>query len=297
MTAAFTYISMLLNRTNTVTGIKYKDESAILAWELGNELRNEAGDSAVLLNWQEEMAAYIKSIDPNHLVADGGEGFDDDCSLYPGLSNCYSVGGATGNSYRNLVNKPSIDMVSYHFYPLKWGLNPTTDAEIWIRVHEELASDAGKVAYMGEFGWAGPDSQRAEVFDQWLGYSVVDYGGTGELVWQMAYDTRPDYDGFTVYCPQDDQSCSVLQCPAWPGLSPPPWPIPSNDPDCDGFSTASENFMGTDPSDHCNDTASADDEGTPDAWPFDFNDDQRASLPDVLKYIGKVNTLAPGRVS
>ena len=76
------YISMLLNRTNTVTGIKYKDESAILAWELGNELRNEAGDSAVLLNWQEEMAAYIKSIDPNHLVADGGEGFDDDCSLH-----------------------------------------------------------------------------------------------------------------------------------------------------------------------------------------------------------------------
>ncbi|HID61128.1 MAG TPA: hypothetical protein EYP49_00050, partial [Anaerolineae bacterium] len=214
------YVGMLLNRTNTITGIKYKDEPAILAWELGNELRNEGGDATALLDWVEEMAAYIKSIDPNHLIADGGEGFDDDSSLYPGLSNDYAVRGDTGNSYHHLVTRPHIDMVSYHLYPSKWGLNETTDVEIWIQVHEQLAQDAGKVAYMGEYGTAGPDGRRAEVFDRWLKYSVVDYRSTGNLLWQMAYDARPDYDGFTVYYPGDTQTNPVLRKFATMTISP-----------------------------------------------------------------------------
>ena len=42
-------------------------------------------------------------------------------------------------------------------------------------------------------------------------------------------------------------------CPAWPnpGQSLPPWPIAADDPDCDGWSTADEGFISTNPNDNC----------------------------------------------
>jgi len=46
------------------TGIAYRDDKAILAWETGNEL--QCPD-----DWTREMIAYIKELDTNHLVIDG----------------------------------------------------------------------------------------------------------------------------------------------------------------------------------------------------------------------------------
>ena len=57
---------------------------------------------------------------------------------------------------------------------------------------------------------------------------------------------------------------------------PTPWLVPPGDADCDLFSDVSESFMGTLPGDPC--------APPPDAWPFDFNDDQIADLSDVLQY-------------
>ena len=57
-------VSFVVNRTNTLTGIKYKDDKAILAWETGNEL--ESPDA-----WTAKAAAFIKRIDSNHLLIDG----------------------------------------------------------------------------------------------------------------------------------------------------------------------------------------------------------------------------------
>jgi mannan endo-1,4-beta-mannosidase len=60
------FVTWLLNRTNSVTGVRYKEDPTIMAWELGNEI-DKANDT-----WITEMAAHIKSQDPNHLVIDGG---------------------------------------------------------------------------------------------------------------------------------------------------------------------------------------------------------------------------------
>ncbi|MGE0886296.1 MAG: hypothetical protein AB7P14_22400 [Blastocatellales bacterium] len=123
------YVSMLLNRTNSVTGTKYKDEPTILAWELGNELRNSTSVVAdrarrvdELLTWEREMAAFIKNIDANHLLSDGGEGFDDQPMNYVGLSNAYPVNGDEGCSFNRLVHEPMFDLVSYHHVPAKVGI-------------------------------------------------------------------------------------------------------------------------------------------------------------------------------
>ena len=63
-------------------------------------------------------------------------------------------------------------------------------------------------------------------------------------------------------------------CPSWPNAdqSVPPWPVPANDPDCDGFTTADENSIGTDPNLACG----------PNAWPPDHNSDGLISISDVL---------------
>jgi mannan endo-1,4-beta-mannosidase len=225
------YLTMLLNRRNTITGALYKDEAAIVAWELGNELRNKTSVASErarradeLLAWTREMAGHIKSIDRNHLVADGGEGFDDVPTNYPGLSNQYAVRGDESCSYSRLAREPLIDLLSYHLYPASWGLNDASDVEIWIRAHEQIARAAGKAAYLGEFGKrpggdppncdTAPgrafDAARAQLYEQWLKWAVEEYCTAGQLVWQLAYDARPDCDGFAVYVPRDAQTAAAL---------------------------------------------------------------------------------------
>src|SRR5439155_21724102 len=71
------YAAMLLARVNTVTGVRYRDEPAILAWELGNEFRCQScAGTHEMHDAVAELAAYLKSLRPSQLIADGGEGFD-----------------------------------------------------------------------------------------------------------------------------------------------------------------------------------------------------------------------------
>lgn len=57
-------LQTVVNRKNQFTGVSYKNDKAILAWEFGNEVPNTKGA------WIAEMADYLKGIDPNHLIAD-----------------------------------------------------------------------------------------------------------------------------------------------------------------------------------------------------------------------------------
>jgi hypothetical protein len=56
-------VNALLHRINTRTGQLYMDDKAVLAWELGNELKAPK-------EWVGEMASYLKQIDSKHLVAE-----------------------------------------------------------------------------------------------------------------------------------------------------------------------------------------------------------------------------------
>lgn len=56
-------VKTVLLRVNTRTGRRYLDEPAVLAWELGNELKPPK-------EWVSEMASDIKQLDSHHLVAE-----------------------------------------------------------------------------------------------------------------------------------------------------------------------------------------------------------------------------------
>lgn len=78
-----THHHMPLPPPSLTNNSKYKDDPTIFAWNLYNEPRcpyNQAQDAATtcfaaLQAWTTEMAGYLKSVDPNHLVSWGHEGF------------------------------------------------------------------------------------------------------------------------------------------------------------------------------------------------------------------------------
>ncbi len=88
---------------------------------------------------------------------------------------------------------------------------------------------------------------------------------------------------------------STDNCPNWynPTQVLPPWPIPADDPDCDGFDTTTETFVGTGPFGQCAADDTANNEDLPDKWPADMNDNQLVNLFDVVPYIAALNSVAP----
>ena len=108
------YISTLLNHVNTYTGIAYKNDPTIMAWETGNELDPPT-------RWTQTISTYVKSIDRNHLVVDGRSGVDP-----------------------NAASLTNVDIVSHHYYPKKISM---------LMNDAKAAKKAGKAFIVGEFDW------------------------------------------------------------------------------------------------------------------------------------------------
>lgn len=72
------HVATVLGRVNSINGRRYSHDPTILAWSLINEPRCESWLVAqcrqALQAWVEEMAAYVKSLDPRHLLTIGSEG-------------------------------------------------------------------------------------------------------------------------------------------------------------------------------------------------------------------------------
>lgn len=152
------YISQFVNRVNTISGVQYKNDPAIFAWELINEARYSAGvdtnantaNSAriqTLSAWQAEMTAYIKSIDTNHLVSVGDTG-----GFYDAVANDHQhTGSAGGRDYINQPNDPNTDFYDFHIYPYSsYPTNTLAKYGIWA-TGGSTASENGFIAQIDEY--------------------------------------------------------------------------------------------------------------------------------------------------
>jgi len=172
-------VNFILNRRNTYTGTLYKDDKAVLAWETGNEIYSPYA-------WTKQIAAYIKSLDSNHLVWDG---------FY------------IGNKPIQLeaLDDPNIDIVSSHHYP-----DSTRGADQMIadigKFHEQISGK--KVYIVGEFGFIPPPDIR-KVLD-----AVIGKGLSGAMIWSLRFHNRDG--GF--YWHSEPASASLYNPYHYPGF-------------------------------------------------------------------------------
>ncbi|MCW2143468.1 cellulase family glycosylhydrolase [Actinoplanes cyaneus] len=202
------YIAHVLDRTNTITGVKYKDDPTIMTWELANEPRcvgsgrypRSAGcDTDTITAWADEMSTYIRSVDRRHLISVGDEGFFAD---QPGGDDWTRNGGEGIDTVR-LGRLKNIDVLSYHLYPDGWGKTADWGTQ-WIIEHAKAGRQVGKPVMLGEFGYRDK-ATRNTVYQRWTDAAYAS-GTTGALYWILSDRLEDgslygDYDGFTVYCP------------------------------------------------------------------------------------------------
>lgn len=153
-------IRYVLTRVNTITGTKYCDDKAVLAWQFGNEMH---GAPAA---WLAEMAAYIKSLAPRQLVAETRH--------RPGMP---------------ILIDPNIDMVTRHLYGNYSGVeNGWEDA-----IRKELTKIKDqRPLFIGEFGpyIDGKSFTNENVVPKlrsFLDFVVHEDGIAGALIWSMYF--------------------------------------------------------------------------------------------------------------
>ncbi|KAJ3986478.1 mannanase [Lentinula detonsa] len=183
---------------------RYSNEPGILAWELANEPRCLGSTSAssgtctvsTISTWAAEISAFIKSIDTNHLVAIGDEGFFND----PG-NPIYVYQGSLGIDFNANLNISTLDFGTFHLYPESWGEadSPGSFGSQWIEDHATAMMASNKPVIMEEFGVT--IANQNDTYSGWYS-TVLSTGLTGDLIWQAGSDLTngpTPNDGYAVY--------------------------------------------------------------------------------------------------
>ncbi len=200
---------------------RYRDEPAIMAWQLINEARvtdsassgcpSDAAASQVLQDWARDVSTLVNDIDPNHLISLGTTGV-----------HC----GSRLQYFGPAHDLPNIDMCEYHdYYPTQPLPQPENNYEHSLAHHVAVCADLNKPLFVGEVGISRDDyslQDRADLLAQKMSQQR-DAGAAGHVVWQYA---QPDLypEQYDVYAGSGDPVIGVV------GQAREPEPQPSNEP-------------------------------------------------------------------
>jgi len=148
------HVRQIVGRSNRVTGVAYRDDPTIMAFQLCNEPR-PGGTEAVIAatlpayhDWINSSAQLIRSLAPHQLVSLGHEGTI-----------------ATGYREDRVAEAHSrIDYVTAHIWPLNWGWVDGKDLpgtwesgaaliSAYLTTHERIATTLNKPLVVEEFGF------------------------------------------------------------------------------------------------------------------------------------------------
>lgn len=202
------YIVNILNRENVYTGRLYKDEPAIMMWELANEPRSSDPTGEIVYDWIVDIASFLKSIDSNHLLSTGEEGFDitdehyENADLFPD----WFLDGTAGISFYKNITSHLIDVVTIHHYPEAWKLN-TFYENAWIDEHLKISVNVNKPLYIGEVGYM---NMKFLLYDL-LFKKILSSAVNGVLLWQYSHESTNYFDDYSFNCFENKQFCNLFK--------------------------------------------------------------------------------------
>ena len=219
------HVKTVLTRVNTITGVAYKDDPTILAWELMNEPRCQSDLSGrSIQSWITEMAAHVKSIDGNHMLEAGLEGFYGASSKSRDAVN--PSGYQVGTDFIANNQVPGIDFATVHSYPDQWLSNSNDQSQLsflssWLDAHiADAQRTLRKPLLITEFGksWKDPgysSGERDALFGMVYAkiYDSARTGGAtvGGLFWQLMAEGMDSYrDGYEVVLGEVPSTTGVI---------------------------------------------------------------------------------------
>ncbi|WNJ21586.1 beta-mannosidase [Pontibacter sp. G13] len=142
------HIRTIIGRTNSISGIAYRDDPTIMAWQLANEPRPLLRKRAYR-KWIRQSAQLIRSLDPHHLISIGSEG---------NTANAFA-----GTRFKRDQRIPGIDYATVHLWVQNWGwydpesgvpgLEATlAEAKAYLATHAEIAKKLAMPVVLEEFG-------------------------------------------------------------------------------------------------------------------------------------------------
>ena len=145
------HVNYIVSRTNRYNQIKYVDDPTIMSWQIGNEPRAFSDENKEpFARWMADVAAQIKSLDPNHMVSSGSEG-SWGCEM-------------DMNLFEKIHADPNINYLNIHIWPYNWSwvkadslkeLLPRAkeNTKKYIDDHMVIAGKYSKPIVLEEFGF------------------------------------------------------------------------------------------------------------------------------------------------
>ena len=188
------HLEKLATRRNTITGVLYRDDPTIFGWELMNEAQVITGRWAERRAWFVEMSAYLKSLDPNHLIAPGAWGYRSSSERREWLAD-HAI--------------PTIDYCDVHNYPRDDHdsfVNSPAALKEFIENRAAAAFSLRKPLVLGEFGMGVEGHNHASQVEWYKAFfdGNARAGAAGAMFWILTPDARRGY-GVTYSTPRDQE--------------------------------------------------------------------------------------------
>ncbi|MGH9968671.1 MAG: glycoside hydrolase 5 family protein [Pyrinomonadaceae bacterium] len=188
------HLEKIATRRNTITGVFYKDDPSIFGWELMNEAQIVTSHWSERRAWIAEMSAYLKSLDPHHVISPGDWGYRTAAERREWLAD---------------HRLPHIDYCDVHNYPRpdedSFVDSPTALRE-FIDNRAAAAFSINKPLIFGEFGM-GIEGYKGFSQIEWFRAFLegnIRAGSAGAMFWILTPDQNRGY-GVTYTIGRDQQ--------------------------------------------------------------------------------------------